>query len=67
MSQTAEYVHFRGDLRGGKLKNLGAGAQKCTSVLHVLLYHVLLCHVLIHAFLRFLLPSTRMLPISMGG
>jgi hypothetical protein len=29
ISQTAEYVRFRRDLGGGKLKNLGAGAQKC--------------------------------------
>jgi hypothetical protein len=27
--QTAEYVRFRRDLGGGKLKKLGAGAQKC--------------------------------------
>ena len=29
VTQTAEYVRFRRDLGGGKLKNLGAGAQKC--------------------------------------
>jgi hypothetical protein len=29
MPQTAEYVRFRQDLGGGKLKNLGAGAEKC--------------------------------------
>jgi hypothetical protein len=29
IDQTAEYVRFRRDLGGGKLKNLGAGAQKC--------------------------------------
>jgi hypothetical protein len=28
-TQTAEYVRFRRDLGGGKLKNLGAGVQKC--------------------------------------
>ena len=28
--QTADYVRFRRDLGGGKLKNLRAGAQKCT-------------------------------------
>ena len=28
-NQTAEYVRFRQDLGGGKLKNLGAGAEKC--------------------------------------
>jgi hypothetical protein len=27
--QTAEFVRFRRDLGGGKLKNLCAGAQKC--------------------------------------
>ncbi len=30
LGQTAEYVRFRLDLGGGKLKNLGAGAQKST-------------------------------------
>ena len=29
-TQTAEYVRFHRDLGGGKLKNLGAGVQKCT-------------------------------------
>jgi hypothetical protein len=28
-AQTAEYVRFRRDLGGGKLKKLVAGAQKC--------------------------------------
>ncbi len=41
-TQTAEYVRFRRVLGGGKLKNLGAGAQKCTRGGlrggHVLLY-----------------------------
>ncbi len=44
--QTAEYVRFRRDLGGGKFKNLGAGAQTCTTGgLRVIVYHVLLCHV----------------------